>query len=141
HRPVDVAHQGGPTPPHRHPLHLDHQIGVEIAEIALLRHGPYPYRPMTSPEQRTAHPAAPPADRVFPLGAHLDETTGRARFAVASSSAEAVQLCLVDPDPDGGAPAEKRVELTERTFGVWHGVVAGLRPGQRYGYRVHGRYD
>ncbi|MHA6617087.1 glycogen debranching protein GlgX [Pseudonocardia sp. DLS-67] len=73
---------------------------------------------------------------VFPLGAHADE--GGVRFAVASTSADAVEVCLVDGLDD--APSEKRVALTERTFGVWHGYVEGVRPGQRYGYRVHGPY-
>ncbi|HET6260055.1 MAG TPA: glycogen debranching protein GlgX [Pseudonocardia sp.] len=73
---------------------------------------------------------------VFPLGAHAD---GRGvRFAVASTSADAVEVCLVD-GPDG-ALSEKRVSLTERTFGVWHGYIDGVTPGQRYGYRVHGPY-
>ncbi|HEX4251838.1 MAG TPA: glycogen debranching protein GlgX [Pseudonocardia sp.] len=92
-----------------------------------------------SSEQRTARPAAPPGDSVFPLGAHLTEAG--ARFAVASASAEAVELCLVEPDPAGGPPTERRVELTERTFGVWHGEVTGVTAGQHYGYRVHGRYE
>jgi len=35
-------------------------------------------------------------------GAHL--TDSGARFAVASSAAEAVELCLVEPDPGGGSP-------------------------------------
>ena len=35
---------------------------------------------------------------------------------------------------------ERRVALTERTFGVWHGHVPGAVAGQRYGYRVHGPY-
>jgi len=73
---------------------------------------------------------------VFPLGAHADD--GGVRFAVASTSADAVEVCLVDGHE--GAWSEKRVELTERTFGVWHGYVEGVRPGQRYGYRVHGPY-
>ncbi|GAA4674430.1 glycogen debranching protein GlgX [Pseudonocardia yuanmonensis] len=73
---------------------------------------------------------------VFPLGAHVDDTG--ARFAVASTSADAVEVCLVDGAP--GELAERRVELTERTFGVWHGHVPGVRPGQRYGFRVHGPY-
>jgi isoamylase len=73
---------------------------------------------------------------VFPLGAHADE--GGVRFAVASTSADAVDVCLVDGLSD--ALSEKRVALTERTFGVWHGYVEGVRPGQRYGYRVHGPY-
>jgi isoamylase len=73
---------------------------------------------------------------VFPLGAHVDDEG--ARFAVASTSAEAVEVCLVD-GPEGEL-SERRVELSERTFGVWHGHVPGVRPGQRYGYRVRGPY-
>lgn len=73
---------------------------------------------------------------VFPLGAHVDDAG--ARFAVASTSAEAVEVCLVD-GPDGDL-SERRVELTARTFGVWHGHVPGVAPGQRYGYRVRGPY-
>jgi isoamylase len=70
----------------------------------------------------------------FPLGAHPEG--GGVRFAVTSAVAEAVEVCLVD-----GAGDERRVELTEQTFGVWHGVVPGVTTGQRYGYRVHGPYD
>src|SRR3954447_3528849 len=77
-----------------------------------------------------------PIVSVFPLGAHVDPDG--VRFAVASSSAEAVEVCLVDGDPD--APTERRFALTERTFGVWHGHVPGVGAGQRYGYRVHGPY-
>ncbi|MGH3612086.1 MAG: glycogen debranching protein, partial [Pseudonocardia sp.] len=73
---------------------------------------------------------------VFPLGAHAD--AGGVRFAVASTSADAVQVCLVDGGT--GALTERRVELTERTFGVWHGYLPRVGPGQRYGYRVHGPY-
>ncbi|MDQ4117933.1 MAG: glycogen debranching protein GlgX [Actinomycetota bacterium] len=73
---------------------------------------------------------------VFPLGAHPDEHG--TRFAVATTSAEIVEVCLVD-GPDGDL-TEKRVELGEHTFGVWHGYLPGVRPGQRYGFRVHGPY-
>jgi isoamylase len=75
--------------------------------------------------------------RPFPLGAHV--CAEGVRFAVASSCAEAVEVCLVD-GPSGGL-TERRVELTQRTFGVWHGVVPGIGPGQRYGFRVHGPYE
>ncbi|HEV2782101.1 MAG TPA: glycogen debranching protein GlgX [Actinophytocola sp.] len=71
--------------------------------------------------------------RPFPLGAHSE--AGGVRFAVSSSVAEAVELCLISEDGD-----EQRIELTERTFGIWHGLVPGVIPGQRYGYRVHGPY-
>jgi isoamylase len=70
----------------------------------------------------------------FPLGAHPE--AGGVRFAVSSSVAEAVELCLIAEDG-----TERRVELTERTFGIWHGHVPGVTEGQRYGYRVHGRYE
>ena len=70
----------------------------------------------------------------FPLGAHAE--AGGVRFAVASSVADAVDLCLVEEDG-----TEHRIGLTERTFGIWHGLVPGVTPGQRYGYRVHGPYD
>ncbi len=70
----------------------------------------------------------------FPLGAHPE--AGGVRFAVASSIADAVDLCLIAEDG-----SEHRIGLTERTFGIWHGLVPGVTPGQRYGYRVHGPYD
>ncbi len=80
------------------------------------------------------------ADRPFPLGAHV--CPEGVRFAVASSCAEAVEVCLVDgPAGPAGSLTERRVELTERTFGVWHGVVPGIGAGQRYGFRVHGPYE
>ncbi len=70
----------------------------------------------------------------FPLGAHPE--AGGVRFSVASSIADAVDLCLISEDG-----TEHRIGLTERTFGIWHGLVPGVIPGQRYGYRVHGPYD
>ncbi|WP_436501895.1 glycogen debranching protein GlgX [Actinokineospora sp. HUAS TT18] len=80
----------------------------------------------SSPRPLPGHP--------FPLGAHPE--AGGVRFSVASSVADAVEVCLI-----GEGDVERRVELTERTFDVWHGVVPGVTPGQRYGFRVHGPYD
>jgi len=60
-------------------------------------------------------------------------------FALFSENAEAVELCLFD-----AADASKesaRIELTEHTHNVWHGYLPDVRPGQLYGYRVHGPYD
>jgi len=69
--------------------------------------------------------------RPFPLGATWDgEGTN---FALFSEHAARVELCLFD---DGGN--EERLELRERTALNWHGYVAGIGPGQRYAYRVHG---
>ncbi|MFL6146280.1 MAG: glycogen debranching protein GlgX [Pseudonocardiaceae bacterium] len=78
--------------------------------------------------------SSPQVGRPFPLGAHAEG--GGVRFAVASSVAEAVEVCLLSAD--GG---ELRVPLPEHTFGVWHGLLTGVGPGQRYGYRVHGPWD
>jgi len=69
-----------------------------------------------------------------PQGASWD---GEAvNFALFSAHATRVELCLFDA-PD--APSESaRVELPERSGDVWHGRLPDLRPGQLYGYRVHG---
>ncbi len=82
------------------------------------------------------HASQPAPSDVFPLGAQ--PVAGGVHFAVQSSVADAVELCLVSGDRH---LEERRIELTEQTFGVWHGVVPDVRPGQRYGYRVHGRYQ
>ena len=93
----------------------------------------------TSPTPSTDLPAQ--ATRVsirpgepFPLGATWD---GRGtNFAVFSEIAEAVDLCLFD---DAGR--ETSVRLPERTAFCWHGYLPGVRPGQRYGFRVHGPWN
>ncbi|UVJ38514.1 glycogen debranching protein GlgX [Arthrobacter sp. CJ23] len=72
--------------------------------------------------------------RAYPLGATHD--AGGTNFAVFSSVASAVELCLFD---DHGA--ETRIPLTECDASVWHGYVPGITAGQKYGYRVHGPYD
>ncbi|WP_405805936.1 glycogen debranching protein GlgX [Streptomyces sp. NBC_00210] len=74
-----------------------------------------------------------------PLGARFrvgpDGVAGT-NFALWAGGAEAAELCLFD---DTGV--ETRLPLTELTHEIWHGFVPGIRPGQRYGYRVHGRWD
>ena len=35
----------------------------------------------------------------------------------------------------------ERIVLPEYTDQVWHGYLPDVRPGQLYGYRVHGPYD
>ncbi len=72
--------------------------------------------------------------RATPLGATADDEG--TNFAVYSSVAERVEVCLFD---DSGRESY-RADLPERTDSVWHGYVPGCRPGQRYGYRVHGPY-
>lgn len=69
--------------------------------------------------------------RASALGAEFDGEG--VNFAVFSQNATRIELCLFD-----ARGAETRVDLPERTGHVWHGHIAGLRPGQRYGYRAHG---
>jgi glycogen operon protein len=71
-----------------------------------------------------------------PMGATWD---GRGvNFALFSAHATAVELCLFEPT---GRRETARLHLPARTEQIWHGYVAGVRPGQLYGYRVHGPYD
>lgn len=72
--------------------------------------------------------------RPFPRGACFDgEGTN---FALFSAHATRVELCLFDDDGK-----ETRIELPEYTDEIWHGYLPGVRPGQWYGYRVHGPYE
>src|SRR3990170_8277363 len=57
-------------------------------------------------------------------------------FAVHSSVAERVEVCLFDAQG-----REERVELPEMTGYVWHGYLPGVGPRQRYGFRAHGPWD
>ncbi|WEB40329.1 glycogen debranching protein GlgX [Streptomyces yunnanensis] len=99
----------------------------------------------SAPEQEAVadEPLAPPADvrpgSPTPLGARCrtgpDGVAGT-NFALWAGGAEAVELCLFDDEDQ-----ETRCPLTELTHEIWHGFLPGVRPGQRYGYRVHGRWD
>ncbi|MEP6681541.1 MAG: glycogen debranching enzyme GlgX, partial [Chloroflexota bacterium] len=70
----------------------------------------------------------------YPLGATWDGVG--VNFAIFSENATEVELCLFDAD--GGN--QRRIRMVEQTDLVWHSYLPDLRPGQRYGYRVHGPY-
>ena len=70
-----------------------------------------------------------------PLGATWDGSG--VNFAIFSENPERVELCLFDADGSD----EQRITLTEQTDLVWHCYLPDARPGQRYGYRIHGRYE
>jgi isoamylase len=72
----------------------------------------------------------------FPLGATWDGSG--VNFALFSAHAEKVELCLFD---SSGRREIARIPLPEYTHEVWHGYLPEVRPGQLYGYRVHGPYD
>ena len=70
-----------------------------------------------------------------PLGATFDGDG--VNFAVFSRHATQVSLCLFD---EAGNETQI-IKLPEREGHVWHGYLPGVRPGQQYGYRVHGPYN
>ncbi len=72
-----------------------------------------------------------------PLGATWDGLG--VNFALFSEHAWRVELLLFD-HPDAAEPS-LTLALPERTGPVWHGYISALRPGQLYGYRVHGPYE
>ncbi|MDX1531708.1 MAG: glycogen debranching enzyme GlgX, partial [Rhodothermales bacterium] len=73
----------------------------------------------------------------YPLGATWNGLG--VNFALYSEHAERVELVLFDR-PDAEAPSAT-IPLKERTGPIWHGYLPRIRPGQLYGYRVHGPYD
>ena len=73
----------------------------------------------------------------YPLGATWD---GKGvNFALFSENATKVELCLFD-SPDA-AKESSRIAMPEQTDLVWHAYLPDVRPGQLYGYRVHGPYE
>jgi glycogen operon protein len=72
----------------------------------------------------------------YPLGATWDGAG--VNFALFSENATGVELCLFD-GPEGQREGH-RIPLQEQTDQVWHIYLPEIRPGQYYGYRVHGPY-
>ena len=72
------------------------------------------------------------------LGATTDPSG--TTFALWAPRAQHVEVCLLDDGADGGW-RDIRVTLPEITHGIHHGHLAGVGPGQRYGYRVHGPWN
>jgi isoamylase len=72
----------------------------------------------------------------FPLGASWDGEG--VNFALFSEHAEKVELCLFD---QRGRREIARIAMQWQTDQVWHCYLPEARPGQLYGYRVHGPYD
>ncbi|MFW0976940.1 glycogen debranching protein GlgX [Leclercia pneumoniae] len=74
------------------------------------------------------------AGQAEPLGASFD---GKGvNFTLFSAHAERVELCVFDAHGN-----EQRFDLPGLTGEVWHGYLDGVKPGLRYGYRVHGPWD
>ena len=71
------------------------------------------------------------------LGATV--TDGGTNFVIWSNAADAVELCLFDEV--NGKLVETRYALAHRDGPIWHGYLAGVRPGQLYGYRIYGPWQ
>ncbi len=69
-----------------------------------------------------------------PLGATWSPVS--TNFAVHAPQATALWVCLFDD-----ADVERRLPLTERSLGIWHGEVPDVPAGTRYGYRADGPWD
>ena len=72
------------------------------------------------------------------LGATLVE--GGTDFALWAPAAEAVEVCLFNND-ESGELTETRFSLAHRDGPIWHGHLAGIGAGQRYGFRVYGPWE
>ncbi len=102
---------------------------------------------MPRSKARAVPPVAPtaPARRVwvgrpYPLGATYDGSG--TNFSLFSSVAEGVELCLLHPGAgDDAGWTEERIALKEVDGYCWHAYLPDIRPGQRYGYRVHGPWE
>jgi len=70
-----------------------------------------------------------------PLGSKADSKGSN--FAVYSEHATGVSVCLFD---EQGKETDC-VKLRERTAFVWHGLIVGVKPGQKYGYRIEGPWE
>ena len=133
-------------------LDLDH-VGAPVGHHAGCRRSRHPRRqlPRHAPRQgscstsyhapmarRAAKPPPPRqwVGRPYPLGATYDGSG--TNFSLFSSVAEGIELCLLGSDGD---PTEVRVALTEVDGHCWHAYLPDVRPGQRYGYRVHGPWE
>ena len=71
--------------------------------------------------------------RPLPLGAIWDGQG--TNFSIFSENADGVELCLFDEDG-----VETRIDIPFKRAHNWHCYLPGVSPGQRYGYRVRGRY-
>ncbi|UYQ94573.1 glycogen debranching protein GlgX [Chitinophaga horti] len=73
----------------------------------------------------------------YPLGATWDGEG--VNFALYAENATSVELCLFKTPKD--EIEYLKIPLAERSHHVFHAYVPDLKPGQLYGFRVHGSYE
>jgi glycogen operon protein len=75
-----------------------------------------------------------------PLGATI--VPGGVNFSLFSCSASGVELLLFDREDDAEPARVIHFDpAANLTYHYWHAFVAGIQPGQLYGYRVRGPLD
>jgi len=80
------------------------------------------------------------AGNSYPLGATYNGEG--VNFSVFAEFAENVDLLFFDHEDDGKPSRVIKLEpKLNHTFNYWHIYVQGIKPGQRYGYRVRGPFD
>jgi len=80
------------------------------------------------------------ASRSHPLGATV--VPGGVNFSIFSRAASRMELLFFDREDDEQPARIIRFDPADnRTYHYWHAFVRGARPGQIYGYRVHGPFD
>ena len=89
-------------------------------------------------------PAVEPSPRQwvgtpYPLGATYDGNG--TNFSIYSSVAEGVELCLLGDATPAGRRDEVRIDVNEIDGHIWHVHLPDVRPGQHYGWRVHGPWE
>lgn len=73
----------------------------------------------------------------YPLGATYD---GKGtNFAIFSQSGQKAELCLFDSADPSREVA--RIPLHEKTDQVFHAYLPDVKPGQLYGFRIHGAWE
>ena len=90
-----------------------------------------------SPQAKRVQPYENLAWESLSLGSHVGRRGSE--FRAVSENATAVELCLFGRTD---SPQEThRIRIEECTDFVWHVYLPEIRPGQLYGYRVHGLYE
>lgn len=91
-------------------------------------------------EMSAATDRADSTGQSYPLGATV--LPDGVNFSVFSRGASAVDLVLFDREDDARPSRVISIDpAANRTYHYWHAFVSGLRPGQIYGYRVHGPWN
>src|SRR4030095_6738506 len=80
------------------------------------------------------------AGRSYPLGATV--VSGGVNFSIFSRGASRVELLFFDRVDDWRPAGVIQIDPADnRSYHYWHTFVPGVKPGQVYGFRVHGPFD